>query len=80
LNSIKACSVSQAASPVSGLGGDPAGTADPNRLKDYSIPYDLALSNKSPVKGGGSGDILSYGICLPKKPIHVQRPCFPANS
>jgi len=28
------------------LGGDTAGTADPNRSKGYSIPYDVTLSNK----------------------------------
>jgi len=36
------------------LGGDTAGTADPNWPKRYSIPYSIMFSNKLCVLGGSS--------------------------
>jgi len=37
------------------LGGDTAGTADPNWPKGYSIPYDITLCKIKLREGGGSG-------------------------
>jgi len=44
------------------LGGDTAGTADPSRPKEYSIPYDIMLSNKTVGKEEERGNLWSYGI------------------
>jgi len=47
---VKASSASPTTQPANGLGvhkklgGDTAGTADPNGPKGYSIPYDIMLS------------------------------------
>jgi len=51
LHSVKAFSASHPLSPArrlgvhKKLGGDTAGTADPNWPKGFSIPYDITLSN-----------------------------------
>ena len=47
------------------LGGDAAGTADPNRPKGYSRPYDM-LSTWSWGNEEEGRDIWSDGVCLPK--------------
>jgi len=39
------------------LGGDTAGTTDPNCPRGYSIPRDVFLSNKSSGNGGGRGQV-----------------------
>jgi len=48
------------------LGGDTAGTADPNWPKGYSMPYDVMLSNKKLGEEKGRGDFRRDGSCLPK--------------
>ena len=71
LHSIKAFYFSHAAPPVSQLGvhkklgGDTAGTADPNRPKGYSRPYDVTISNKTWGKEAGRAEV-NYGVCLAK--------------
>ena len=41
------------------LGGDTARTADPNRPKEYPIPYGFTLSNKSVGKGEATAQELA---------------------
>lgn len=85
LHSVKAFTISDAAPPASRLGaheklgGGTATTADPNCPKAYSIPYDAVLGKKSWGKEGGRGDVWSYGGCLPKSPLRMMQPRFPAN-
>ena len=73
LNKVKAFSASHTAPPVSRmgvhkkLGGDTAGTADPNWPKGYPLPYDVIHSKQSSGRGWASrGDFQSSGICLPE--------------
>lgn len=50
-------------------------TADPSWPEGCSRPYDIVLSNKSPGKGVGRGDIWS---CVIISPIVVPRAEVPA--
>lgn len=49
------------------------------QLNVYSIVYGVALSNKSWGKEGGRRDVCGYGVCLPKYPWGMLRPCFPGG-
>jgi len=84
-HSVKPFSFSHSV-PASELAGDgqegemgTAGSADLNLLKGYSIPYDVALSNKHPRKGRGNRGVSGYGASFPRKGLHVLIPCFPIN-
>jgi len=57
---------SEEAGGAQGAGGDTAGTADPNRPKEYSKPYDVMLGIQSWGKKKDGGEVWSYGVCLPK--------------
>jgi len=61
------------------LGEDIACTADPNWPKVYYIPYDVTVTNISG-KEERKRDVRSYGICLPKQPLHLLKPCFPGST
>jgi len=50
------------------LGGDTAGTADPNSPKGYPITYDIVLSNKSWRRKEEVRDFWSDGVCVPGSP------------
>ena len=87
LRSVEAFSIAHAAPLANSLGvhkklgggtAATATTADPNCPKAYSRPYNAVLSKKIRRKGG-RGDVRSDGICLPKSPSHVMKPCFPRN-
>ena len=58
------------------MGEDIARTADPNRLKGYSIPYDILLSNKAIEKMEEVVDVLSDCICLSKILLRIVSPSF----
>lgn len=57
-------------------GGDRARSTDLDWPKGYPIPYSVMLSNK-PAGKEEVGDVLSDGVCLPNKPLHMMSFTFP---
>lgn len=58
------------------MGGERARTTDLDWPKGYPIPYDVMLSNK-PAGKEEVRDVLSVGVCLPDKPLHIMSSAFP---
>jgi len=72
LHRAKVFSASHSTPPASGLGvhekvgGDAAGTADPNWPKWYSMLYDIMLSIESWGRKKEGGGFWLDGFCLPE--------------
>jgi len=58
------------------LGGDMAGTTDPDWPEGCSTPVDVVLSNKSQGKERGQGNDQSYYICHCKYALCLMKPYF----
>lgn len=57
------------------VGGDTAGTADPNCPKGHSTPQDICSAIKVMRKEEDGG----HSLCLSEQPLCALKPCFPGS-